>query len=66
MVQPLESNYKCLNIRCKDVGGLYDAANGRHMAYAGPCSGGSRYGVSAVVVALVVTVVFGIPSMFIL
>lgn len=33
-----ESVYACLNIRCQDVGGLYDATTGGYMKYAEPCS----------------------------
>lgn len=33
-----ESVYSCLNVRCEDVGGLYDAATGGYLKYAEPCS----------------------------
>jgi len=33
-----ESVYECMNIRCEDVGGLYDAATGGYLKYAEPCN----------------------------
>ncbi len=33
-----ESVYDCMNIRCEDVGGLYDVATGGYMKYAEPCN----------------------------
>jgi hypothetical protein len=36
--QAFESVYSCLNIRCEDVGGLYDDSLGQYMEGAAPCS----------------------------
>ncbi|KAL3909438.1 MAG: hypothetical protein SGILL_008088, partial [Bacillariaceae sp.] len=35
--QAFESTYSCMNIRCEDVGGLYDSALGQYMDGAAPC-----------------------------
>jgi hypothetical protein len=37
-----ESTYECLNIRCEDVGGLYDDALGQYMEGAAPCGSSSK------------------------
>jgi hypothetical protein len=39
--QAFESTYGCLNIRCEDVGGLYDEALGQYMEGASPCGSSS-------------------------
>jgi hypothetical protein len=36
-----ESVYACMNVRCEDVGGLYDATTGGYMKHAQPCSSSS-------------------------
>ena len=36
-----ESVYKCMDVRCADVGGLYDIANDEYFKHAKPCGSGS-------------------------
>ncbi|KAL3924319.1 MAG: hypothetical protein SGILL_001118 [Bacillariaceae sp.] len=35
--QAFESTYACLQLRCEDIGGLYDTATGQYMDGAAPC-----------------------------
>jgi hypothetical protein len=39
--QAFESTYGCLNVRCEDVGGLWDSAGGQYMSGAEPCGSSS-------------------------
>jgi hypothetical protein len=36
-----ENNYSCMGITCKDVGGLWDSANGKYYANSSPCKDSS-------------------------
>jgi hypothetical protein len=39
--QAFESTYDCLNVRCEDIGGLWDSASAQYMAGAEPCGSSS-------------------------
>jgi hypothetical protein len=47
------NNYKCLGIKCEDIGGLYDAMTGAYYKHAHPCNG-EGFEISAWSVALLV------------
>ena len=67
--EAFEGVYDCLELRCEDVGGLWDSVNGGYLSDAAPCGSGSgasggkndvglAVGLSVVGVGLVALVVF--------
>lgn len=45
----IESTYKCLEVSCEDIGGLYDEATGKYLEGSSPCSGDSGVNVGLAV-----------------
>lgn len=48
-----ESTYECLNLRCQDVGGLWDTATGAYYEGANPCGTSSSSSSTGLIVGLV-------------
>jgi hypothetical protein len=57
--QAFESTYGCLNVRCEDVGGLWDSATGQYFAGAEPCGSSSSSSKSDKNVGLIVGLSLG-------
>jgi hypothetical protein len=43
-----EGVYECLDLRCEDVGGIWDSVNGGYLSDAAPCGSGASDGKNTV------------------
>lgn len=61
--EAFERNYACMNIRCGDVGGVYDSANSQYYEGAEPCGSSSASAIT-LTFGLMATLFLGVTMLF--